>query len=476
MNTIDLQLLIKKFGPPGYENSKGQLTKLNEPFWAAYYAASREKIIFEPTEGRLYDYRPEAGIFTPQSDDLTRTQLAEHLFNAAHSFTGYSPLEQLRSAQHVKGVIAHLRGQIEKYNFFNQKDYYAHLGNCTLRFTLDGSDFKKEPFSPSHRTRNRSPIIYDPKAQCPIFKEKLLSHLPEDDRLFLQKYSGQCLLGRNLIQRLAILDGIGSASKSAFVLTIAGIIGGDNIYELRTNLLGERFEIGRMIGRTLLIGPDVKGNFLTAKGAHKIKALVGGDPHEAEIKGSNHRFTIYGIFNMFLTSNSRLCVLMEGDYSAWERRLVIIRYDTRFIGQRIVEVQKYLLEKEASGILNWCIEGLQMLIADYHRTGDIILSQTQKERVTNLLAESDSLRLFVANEIVKDETRNSSGHLVHSLTVEEIVKEYSEDCVTKDWSPLAPSAVERRLPELMMRQFQIGKSNDIPRNGKPKRGFWMVKF
>jgi putative DNA primase/helicase len=97
--------------------------------------------------------------------------------------------------------------------------------------------------------------------------QSILGHVCEDDRLLLQKYAGQCLLGRNLTQRFGILDGVGASSKGSFVLTISGVIGQKNVYELRTNMLAERFEIGRMIGRTLLVGSDVKGNFLSRPGA-----------------------------------------------------------------------------------------------------------------------------------------------------------------------------------------------------------------
>ena len=113
--------------------------------------------------------------------------------------------------------------------------------------------------------------------------------------------------------------------------------------------------------------------------------------------------------SLLISSNARLCIRLEGDRSAWERRLIIVRYDRPYVGQRIFEVEKYLLKREAPGILIWCIEGLEMLIQDYHQTGDIILSTAQQQRVSDLLDESDSLRLFVETEIVKDEGKNSDG-------------------------------------------------------------------
>jgi putative DNA primase/helicase len=217
-----------------------------------------------------------------------------------------------------------------------------------------------------------------PKAKCPEFEEKMLSHLPEEDRPLLQKCCGQNLLGRNLIHRVFILDGVGRSSKSSLVLVMNGIVGAQNVYTLRTRLLDERFEIGRMVGRTMLVGPDVKGNFLNAPGAQVIKSLVGGDRLEGELKGSNRVVPVYGTFNIMITSNSRLVIYLTGDETAWERRIVIIRYDKPYTGQRIFEVEKYLLAKEAPGILNWCIEGLKLLFQDYAKSGDIVDTRAGK--------------------------------------------------------------------------------------------------
>jgi len=118
-------------------------------------------------------------------------------------------------------------------------------------------------------------------------------------------------------------------------LIVRAIIGPSNAYELRTNHLEERFEIGRMVGKTLLLGADVRANFMAGPGASRLKALVGGDMLEAERKGSNQTFFVDGNFNVLLTSNRRLRVRLEGDQSAWSRRLTIARYDKPFPGKKI---------------------------------------------------------------------------------------------------------------------------------------------
>lgn len=192
---IDIKSIIQEFGPPGYENAQRQLTKLNEAFWAAYFAAGREQIIFEANEREFYDYLPSSGLFVPKSADSIRTELAAKMYEASKTFDGYKTLERLRTNSNLVAVVSHLRGQVEERNFFNQPFNYVHLGNCTLKFELDGS-YSVQQFSPEHRSRNQSPICYDASARCPEFCEKILGHLDKDDQALIQKYSGQCLLGR----------------------------------------------------------------------------------------------------------------------------------------------------------------------------------------------------------------------------------------------------------------------------------------
>ena len=68
--------------------------------------------------------------------------------------------------------------------------------------------------------------------------------------------------------------------------------------------------------------------------------------------------------------------------------------------KRIDQSHEILLQKEGSGILNWALAGLVKYEQDHSLKGDIILSDTQKARVTGLLSESDGLRTFLETELV----------------------------------------------------------------------------
>jgi phage/plasmid-associated DNA primase len=226
----------------------------------------------------------------------------------------------------------------------------------------------------------------------------------------------------------------------------------------------ERFETFRFRGKTLLIGPDVAGDFLMQKGASMLKSLVGGDPLSGEGKGLNGDFPMFGTFNVTMTCNSRLRVRLDGDTSAWRRRLLIVRYQNPPPQNRILDFHEQLLREEGSGILRWALAGFVKLQAEFAEMGDFKLTDAQRERVDSLLAESDSLRLFVKEKLERHEFGNVTGA--------EISQAYAEFCADKGWNALPSAVVERTLTDLMLDLFHVTKSHDIERDGKKSNRGW----
>jgi phage/plasmid-associated DNA primase len=463
----EVKELLDRCGFPAFKTEKGKLSKLNEPFWAAYHSKHEPEMLFEADEQEFYCYDPETGLFQPRSCDSIRRKLAEQILEKSREWHGLAELERFRNDAHLYGILAHLRGEVERREVFSPAGNFIHLANCVLELQADGT-FKKCAFSPEYHSRNRSPIFYDPKAECLNFKEMILGHIEKDDQDLIQQYCGQCLLGTNLTQRILLLDGVAGASKGTIVLITVGIIGEKNTCELRTEHLDGRFEIGRMIGKTLLLGADVKADFLSSEGASRLKALVGGDRLEAELKTSNKRVYVNGNFNAIITSNSRLRVRLEGDQSAWDRRLAIAKYERPFRGNKIPNVHQLLLQSEGSGILNWCIEGAQKLLKSIKETGDISLSVRQRERVKTLLSESDSLRIFLRENITHVRGLD--------LTVGEIIAEYNRYCVKAEWAPIPATIAQRQLEQLMLELFGVVKVKCVKRDGKDQRGFFNVRI
>jgi len=462
--------LIRRYGAPVYysETPTGGLyvSKINEPYWAALYA-SEQIMLYEPDERNFYQYEHETGLYSIISPDVIKQVISHRMLLISRTNPILDGLEKLRTDRNLNAVMAQLRGIAEHRGAFTDRPRAVHLANCMLRF--EGGSCIQEGFSPKFRSRNRSPIAFDPNVKCPRFlNELLLPAVHPDDAILLQKMAGQFLLGTNILQRFVILDGTPGGGKSQLANVIQAIVGQENVTQLRTDHLGERFELYRFIRRTLLVGVDVNKDFLQSKGAPVIKALCGGDWLDAEQKGGTGSFQFQGKFNILMTSNARLQVALQGDVGAWKRRMLIVRYESLPPKRIIFDFAEVLIREEGPGILNWMLEGLHLLLKDIEETGTIRLTDRQKGVVDSLLAESDSLRWFLANRV-----RRQDGS---DLTVNEIVLAYAGYCPEMGWQPMKDTQIGYQLPSLMLELFQTVKSNSCQREGKAARGFRGVAF
>jgi putative DNA primase/helicase len=465
LNDLDSELR-RLYGEPFYTNDKGQITNINEPYWAGLHA--RENVVFyEPDEKAFYAYDESTGKHEVQSADVVLKKISDRMLEASRQANAFE-LQKKRAARTLNNVIAHLRGTVEKRGAFSGQRNFIHLANGVMVF--NGTEADLRPFSPDFYSRNQSPIAFDENARCDRFlNELVLPAVHPDDVELLQKFAGMFLLGYNRAQRILILDGEGGRGKTQFANVMQGLIGMPNVTQLRTKYLGERFELYRYLKKTLLVGVDVEPDFLSTKGASVLKGLVGGDWFDAEQKGGTGCFQMQGNFNALVTSNARLRVRLQGDVSAWERRLNIVRYEAPAPQKKIHDFGAYLVRTEGSGILNWALLGAQKVLSEIPDTGgDFVMTQRQHEIVGSLLAESDSLRHFLRDRV--------AANAYEDLTVTEIIEAYAAYCPERHWRPMPITEIQAKLEGLMLELFGVSKSHSIKRNDRNQRGFSCVCF
>lgn len=435
----------------------------SEPFFAGL-VAMESMILRDPDEGQFYRYNGSSGLWRAETPEAIQQLISARILEASRN--RYPFLAQKRSITLLRSIEQQMRGIAEHRGAFTsaKAGRVACLNGC-----IDVHSGAITAHSPDNYLRNGIPIAFSRDAACSEFLENLIHpSVSDDDAILLQKWFGLAILQRNIAQTILILDGEAGTGKSTIASIARMLVGKTNVSELRTENLDSRFELFRLRTASLLIGADVRGDFLSQAGASRLKALSGGDPLSCEGKGLNAGINITGDFNCLITCNERLRIRLEGDIGAWRRRLLIIRFNQPRPKKRIPDYARQLFEREGAGILNWSMEGARMLLTDIQEHGMIQLSQAQQKRVTDLLDESDSLRAFLQNHV-----RPGSRDIPKSA----IIENYFCYVSSRGWNPVPLQRVQGSLPHMMLSMYNTPESRSIRgADGKQTQGFRNIEM
>jgi len=456
-----LQQLEREFGPALAVSEKGAV-KLNQGLIVGKLMREHD-VLYDDVTGRFYRYLAETGVWAHVSEVRVRKWFGEELRRLVAEVkannNGDARLDNLYfgiTQTLLRNLGDMLKGTAAKSDAFQKPNRVMHAANGMVDLTERPFAFKG--FAKEFYSRNQSPIAYDPAAKCPRFLNELLRPaLGEDDVGLLQNWCGLALLGRNIPQVMLILSGTAGGGKGTIVNIIHGIIGERNIHQLRTEHLGSRFETSFYHDKTLLCGADVEPNFLNTPAAHHLKALTGNDLMTTEHKGSSESNMLRGDFNILVTCNSRLMVKLQGDAEAWARRLLWVEFNQPKAAKPIHGFDTWLLRNEGSGILNWMLEGAVRLLAVLDSHEPFPLTAEQRERVNNLLSESDAARTFIMTGVER------SAFPLDCVTSTDLFAGYLAFCDERGWTPLSQRGFEMKAKDLMVQIHRACPTNRINR-------------
>jgi len=440
---------------PAVISREGSIS-FNLPCFAAKYADDHQ-VCFSPSLETFFRYCDATGLWRLKTDLSVNTEISRDLLSFARMYE-VPELITRRTAGFLEGLAKLVKGHTEADLGGEAKAGYVHLTNGMLELATG----ELRDFSPEFYSVNSSPFAYDPDAKCPQFDEMMGRSAPTDDIELLIKLGGMMLGGENFAQKILLITGPGGTGKSVFVDVLTNIVGLDNVAELRTKHLNDRFEISRFIGKTLLMGNDVPGNFLNLAGAQALKKLTGGGHIGAELKNKNGEAQLEGTFSAVITANQTLRVNPDGDQSAWARRLLLVDFPNK-VKKPIANYTEKLLQAEAPGIINRFLQGLRDLESDFKEHGGIVLTEAQQERIDKLLKESDSVAAFII-----EETAVKKGS---DVTTMELLEAYEQYCFFNSWAAQPSHSFQREVAKFVKDVHGIKKSHDIRRETGLCRGF-----
>lgn len=286
-------------------------------------------------------------------------------------------------------------------------------------------------------------VDFDPDAVAPLWLKCLERWLPDDEvRDFLQLVAGTCLSGHPVEKILVNLGG-GANGKSKCWGAIKDTLGPYAVEAHKSLIVAQRYEqhptvIASLFRARLVLTPETSAN--DKLNEESLKKLTGGD----RLSGRKMREDLWE-FNpthtAIMHTNYRPGV-KGTDEGIW-RRLLLIPWSVEIPKAERDEHLAAKLAKEASGILNWMLEGCLIWQEFGLEAPESITKATQEYRQSE-----DHVSRFIAECI----ERNPQG----SARSSNLRKRYEDWCDQEGEQPDTPRALGDKLNRAGFRSEKSG--------------------
>jgi putative DNA primase/helicase len=284
-------------------------------------------------------------------------------------------------------------------------------------------------------------VEYNPDADCPMWKQfvREIMDYKGDIIKFVQTAAGWSLSGDISEQTMFILYGTGANGKSTFLNTIMYLLGDYAIATPTETFMkksGDNYsnDVARLRGTRFVTTTEVEqGRRLSEP---LIKKITGNDQMTARFLYGEF-FNFSPTFKIFMATNHKP-VIKGTDYGIW-RRIKLIPFTTRITEDKQDKNLEMKLRKEASGILNWLLEGIANWKKEGLKTPKAVLFATDEYR-----GEMDVIGNFIKERCVQNGAMNT--------VIKKLYKAYSDWCEENNEHPVSERFFTLRLKEIGFQQ------------------------
>lgn len=325
-----------------------------------------------------------------------------------------------------------------------------HLDFNVRNGTIDLRTGELRPHSKDDRITKIGNALYDPNADCPLWKSFLSQIFGGNQDLiaFLQRAVGYAMTGLTNEQCLFFLYGTGSNGKTTFLETIAWLFG-DYAQAGRPEsfLLDEhggstgseaRPDLVALVGaRFVLLTEVAKGRRLDEA---TVKALTGQDTRLIRDL-YKPAFEWKPTLKLFMAANHKP-EIHGADEGIW-RRIHMIPFTVTFTDQQKDERLPEKLREEGPGILNWALAGAKAWFLQKLDPPKLVKAATNQYR-----EESDILSGFLRERCIVGNTFQETAASLYAA--------YEEWCKTVGEQAVKQKTFGSNLKE---KGFQNGRLN-----------------
>ena len=307
------------------------------------------------------------------------------------------------------------------HHFFYSEDLEENLFilNCQ-NGVLDLKTFEFKPHSPEYLCSKIANVSYNPDAADTEWTKFINSALENDTEKieYLQKLLGYSLTGGTQEESCYLLYGSTTRNgKSTCVETYAYMLGNTDGYALnmkpetlatKTNTDSRQAsgDIARLRGCRFLNASEPPKKMVFD--AALLKTLLGRDSITARFLHQNE-FQFIPVFKLFVNTNFLPTITDQTLFSSG--RINVITFNKHFSPEEQDKGLKDRLKKpeNLSGLLNWCLEGLQR----YYKEGALPPKEVQAA-TDQYQSDSDKVGGFIQECLVKIPGKNSKAKDIYT--------------------------------------------------------------
>lgn len=237
-----------------------------------------------------------------------------------------------------------------------KQKWYLNLKNGLL----DVTTFTLLPHTPEYFSTTQIPFDYNPEADCPRFKtfiDQVAVNDPKNAAMIQEMY-GYCLMDGNPRHKVFYLYGLTARNgKSTVAKVICGLIGRGNTSMLSLSQIASDNSsiLGAMVGKQLNFSDEVSSKYVESPALTMMSS-----EGIIEVNPKYKKSFMYQVHSKFIIACNDIPRFKESQ--GMKHRTIIIPFMYQIPeAKRIFRLDEILLEEEGSGILNWAIQGAQLL-------------------------------------------------------------------------------------------------------------------
>ena len=263
------------------------------------------------------------------------------------------------------------------------------------------------PLSPLFFTFGSFPYPFDPAAGCPLWERFISEVLPDDPkkRMLVQEWAGYLILPDTSHQKLMVFNGPSGSGKTTLLHGLLAMLGSKQVCHPSLAGLGQEFGLAQVVGKLAAFVGDAELDRSANKGRimERLKEMTGSVHPILEVRRMQIAETPMHLFARITIACNDLPDLPDSG-GALPRRTLALHFTERFESESRKPDRQLpdKLAKEAPGILNWALVGLERL----RRQGYFTIPASSEALAKKFASNASPLSQFVEEccEVGSDKT------------------------------------------------------------------------